>query len=185
MSGQLFEKKIAPNDLLLKCKDNLPVDVFFPSLLDKVERRTCEVCQKYHASIKSLTAHRKAAHPRKRGRGARKTKDKQDFIEDDLEEADLTPLETADPPRRSGRRAKDTGDKEHLVEEDMDQSDAELDETVIEKMIEDEIVDEFDDYIDVMGEEPGVTISVGMTRTIVKILDLKEWLKSPWSSDVL
>ena len=72
-----------------------------------------------------------------------------------------------------------------MVEEDINQSDAELDETVIEKIIEDEIVDEFDDYIDDMGEEPGVTVSVGMTRTIVKILDLKEWLKSPWSSDVL
>ena len=145
----VLENKIAPNDLLVKYKDNLPFDVFFPSLQDKVEKRTCEDCQKYHASIKSLTAHRRAAHPKRRGRGTKKTNERQDFIEDEFDDTEETPLS----------------------------------DEVVERMIEDEIFDESDDFVEELGEEPGPTVSVAMTSTIVKILDLKEWLKSPWSLD--
>ena len=49
-------------------------------------------------------------------------------------------------------------------------------------MIAEEIEDEIDEFED-LGEEPGLTVSIPFTSTLVQIVNLKEWLKSPWTSE--
>ena len=63
----VVEDKLAPPAILEKYENKIPFDVYFPSLQDKVMKRTCAICHKYHSSIKSLTSHKRAVHPRGRG----------------------------------------------------------------------------------------------------------------------
>ena len=48
---------IALVDLQIKFAGILPYDVYFPTLQQKVQGRTCQFCQKYHSSKKSLKRH--------------------------------------------------------------------------------------------------------------------------------
>ena len=156
----VVEDKLAPPLLVEKYGDKIPFDVYFPSVQEKVEKRTCSICKKYHSSIKSLNGHKQAIHAKKRGgkRGGKKDAvgngDTFDFIDDEVEKETDQELETDD-----------------------------LVDTQLEAIIADEVEDEFDEFVEDMTEEPGVSVTVPFTSTLVKIIDLKEWLKSPWTSD--
>ena len=158
----VLESTLAPQFLLEKYENKIPFDTFFPSLQDKVEKRTCSECKKYHSSIKSLTAHKRTAHAKKRG-GKRRGRnvqginnDASDFIDDQLDD-----------------------DLEDAQEQVMD----DIEDRQLEAVIAEEIEDEFDEFAEDMNEEPGITVSIPFTSTLVKIMDLREWLKSPWTAD--
>ena len=158
----VLESTLAPQFLLEKYENKIPFDTFFPSLQDKVEKRTCSECKKYHSSIKSLTAHKRTAHAKKRG-GKRRGRnvqginnDASNFIDDQLDD-----------------------DLEDAQEQVMD----DLEDRQLEAVIAEEIEDEFDEFAEDMNEEPGITVSIPFTSTLVKIMDLREWLKSPWTAD--
>ena len=165
----VVEVKLAPTFLLEKYEAKIPFDAYFPSLQDKIERRTCSVCHKYHSSIKSLTAHNRAVHSNRRGRGGGKG-------------------------RRGGRgRVRGRGGGRGSIpdmflgdeeddEVDKDYGQDSLEESELEAIIAEEIEDEFDEFED-LGEEPGLTVSIPFNSTLVQIVNLKEWLKSPWTSE--
>lgn len=44
----------------------IPFDYYCPSVHTQISRRVCKECQMYFASIKSLTAHKKCMHKRKK-----------------------------------------------------------------------------------------------------------------------
>ena len=59
-----------------------------------------------------------------------------------------------------------------------------LEDSQLETMISaEEWEDEYDEFVEDMIEEPGDSVSVPFTSTFVKVIDLKGWLKSPWTSD--
>ena len=58
-----------------------------------------------------------------------------------------------------------------------------IEDRQLEAVIAEEIEDEFDEFAEDMNEEPGITVSIPFTSTLVKIMDLREWLKSPWTAD--
>ena len=118
----VLERKLAPKSLLEKFKNKVPFDSFFPSLQEKIGKRTCLECLKYHSSIKSLTAHKRAIHPRKRGKKTKKTIVEQDFIEDQIEyggdiiEDNIREVYT----RRTGKRTEETIVGRDFIDDEFD-----------------------------------------------------------------
>ena len=169
----VFEEKLAPPAILEKYENKIPFDVYFPSLQEKVMKRTCAICSKYHSSIKSLTSHKRAVHPRGRGgvknrgggggrgrgRGRGKGRGRGIDIFDDESGSD---------------------DEEEQVDKDAYQDS--LEESELEHVLAEEVEDEIDEFEE-LGEEPGASVSIPFTSTLVQIVNLKEWLKSPWTSE--
>ena len=156
----VVEDKLAPPYLVEKYGDRIPFDVYFPSVQEKVEKRTCPDCKQYHSSLKSLNGHKRALHAKKRGG---KRKGKNDVV--------------------GNRAISDFIDDDNEKETDQEQERDDLVDSQLEAMIANEIEDEFDEFVEDMAEEPGVSVTVPFTSTLVKIIDLKEWIKSPWTSD--
>ena len=187
----VVENTLAPQSLLAKYKNKIPFDTFFPSLQEKVEKRTCSMCQKYHSSIKSLMAHKRTIHGKirkvRRKKNGRKNNDvTSDFIDDELEENDDLDKDTDD---LEDSQLKANNFAEEILDEfeDIDGQEKEIDvleDSQLETMISaEEWEDEYDEFVEDMIEEPGDSVSVPFTSTFVKVIDLKGWLKSPWTSD--
>ena len=155
-----MEQKLMPADLKEKYGKKVPYDVFFPSQQDMVEKRVCTMCGMYFSSVKSITAqHRKICKiPRKRraitGKN-KSTKAKKALIDDPAEDEQ-------EPIEEPG-----SDETEALALEELDAS------------FEDEQNNQDFDNIEEVNME--ATISVPSDGGFDLILDLKQWLKSPWN----
>ena len=54
----LFEDSLITPEDKQKFGASIPYDLYFPTLQEKLEKRVCVKCFKYHASIKSLNVHK-------------------------------------------------------------------------------------------------------------------------------
>jgi len=135
----LFEDSLITPEDKQKFGASIPYDLYFPTLQEKLEKRVCVKCFKYHASIKSLNVHKKVCSlgkrkPKKVAVATQESSESEDEVED-----------------------RDTnGNEVSLAEED---------------------IDEHAQQADLVRERP--TFSVAHSSVEI-ILDLKEWLKSPW-----
>ena len=136
----LLNDKILPTDLREKFKGQVPYDFFMPSIKDKVEKRICKNCGKYHATIKSLSCHKKLCKPKK----------------------------------------KKTVVQRNLVEDSSSDEEEERD-TNLNSVSSDE-ADEVSEPEEIESLRPKFSVAVA-DSFVERILDLKEWLKSPWSED--
>ena len=55
----LFEKQLISSEIRNKYGELVPYDLFFPTVKEKIPKRVCKKCLKYHATIKSLNLHKK------------------------------------------------------------------------------------------------------------------------------
>ena len=55
----VLEETITPVQLTMKYGKSVPYDAYLPSCQNKVKDQTCKVCDKYHATKKSLNVHKK------------------------------------------------------------------------------------------------------------------------------
>lgn len=134
-------ERIIFNDSLISSEDKqkfgavIPYDLYFPTVQEKIEKRICVKCFKYHASVKSLNVHKKVCSS---GR-----KKKAVAIDESSESED---------------EYRDVNSNEVSHEEEPD-------------------LDEHAQEADLVSERP--TFCVAFSG-VEQILDLKEWLKSPW-----
>ena len=134
----LMEDRLVPEELKNKYGKYVPYDCYLPTCQDKVENRTCKVCYKYHATIKSLKTHMKVCKRSKHtnSKAVKKSSNKESFIDSDEDDLNSSTM--------------------HNEENQND-----------------------DEEIDV--QRVRVTYSVTNPGECVEtILNLKEWLKSPW-----
>ena len=152
-----------PNELKEKYGEKVPYDVYFPSQQQKVENRVCQVCGMYFSSVKSLVQqHRKICKkPRK---GGAVVKNKRAVI------SRATLLDDSE---------EDDGLSE-LVEENCDETNEcqAIDE--LNASYEDGQNNQDFENIEEINLEPN--ISVQSEGGFEIILDLKQWLKSPWNT---
>ena len=142
----LFGDKILPLELKEKYDGNVPYDLFMPSIKDKIEKRICKQCGKYHATIKSLGLHKKLCKiSRKKPRKQRNFLDEESVSED--EEVPVANLNSV-----SSDEAESDDDGCGLLQ-------------------------------DIESVRPRFSVAVA-DSFVERILDIKEWLKSPWSEDV-
>ena len=78
----LFGETLLPDEVRNQFKGDVPYDLFLPSVKDKVDKRCCQKCGKYHATIKSLKLHKTNICP---GRNVSRRK-KKAVIESDSED---------------------------------------------------------------------------------------------------
>ena len=132
----LFEKKLLTSNLKEKYGDVLPYDAFCPTIQEKLLKRICPKCKKYHATIKSLSQHKRVC----------KEKSK----------------------KKSSQRIESSDSESEVEIEDMEEVDEDL--------------DEHEQPCNVVNLRP--TFSVAIPGEFVEqILNLREWLKSPWAID--
>ena len=163
----LFEDELTPPELKQKYGKNVPYDAYLPSCQDKVEKRTCKVCYKYHATIKSLNMHKKICKRR--------------------------PLEKQGGRKRicsggggagssgAGRGGK-RGHQRNVINSLFSSEDSFSDEVEVEKEEEDQAGDsEEEELLELDTVRP--KYSVPGEGGVETILNLKEWLLSPWSEE--
>ncbi len=130
----VFEKKLVNLQVREKFGRTVPYDVYLPTVKDKIEKRICKKCGKYHASIKSLGVHNKVC-----------------------------------------KKSKNNNSPRDLIDSDSDE-----DRDV--NLLSEEEIDEHEQVTNLVKGR--VQYSVVIPGEFVeKILDLKEWLKSPWVTD--
>ena len=135
----LFEKKLLSVGLKEKYGDYLPYDAFCPTVQDKLLKRICPKCKKYHATIKSLTTHKRVCKESSR--------------------------------KKSSQRVESSDSESEAEVEDNNEIEEEA-----------EGPDEHEQPCNVVGMRP--TFSVAIPGEFVEqILNLREWLKSPWAVD--
>ena len=71
----VLESTLTPQALLTKFPKGVPYDVYMPTQQDRVERQICQVCGKYHSSIKSLNIHKKICKKPKAKKAATKARE--------------------------------------------------------------------------------------------------------------
>jgi hypothetical protein len=81
----MLESKVVPNTLVAKYGNNVPYDVYLPTVKDDIDRRVCKHCSKYHSTIKSLTKHKRLCKKSLKTPQPKKRKT-DDFIDDDHQE---------------------------------------------------------------------------------------------------
>ena len=54
-----FDQKLVPKQELDKYGGKAPYDLYLPSVQNKISKRVCKNCNKYHATLKSLGLHKK------------------------------------------------------------------------------------------------------------------------------
>ena len=159
------EKELVPVELKEKYGDLVPYDAYLPTQQDHVQKRICPNCKKYHASIKSLTIHKKACKKigtksRKVGKKApKKTPVTVDRVTDELE---------AEGEDTTGETFAEEND--HLD-----------DEIEVNASFEDHNDDM--EYANIEEVQVGATVSVSAGGIFESILNLKEWMKQPWTSE--
>ena len=155
----VVEKQLMPESLTEKFGDVVPYDVYFPTQQDKVIKRICKNCSKYHASIKSLALHKKVCKKKrvnsKKGGKKSTKKSRREIVVSD------------EDPDENGEVSSGEEDLEEVMDDDVDAS------------FEDYVNNMDDENIEEVQVEPSVSVSMG--GVFEKILNLKEWLKLPWS----
>ena len=135
-------------------------------------------------------AHKRTIHGKnkkvRRMKKGRKYDVTSNFIDDELEEnADLD--KDTDDLEDSQLEANNFAEEIIDEFEEIGGQEKEIDvleDSQLETMISaEEWEDEYDEFVEDMNEEPGDFVSVPYTSTFVKVIDLKGWLKSPWTSD--
>lgn len=140
----LFEKKLMTTELRDKYGDCLPYDAFFPTVLDKLEKRICKKCKKYHATIKSLAAHKRICKENSK--------------------------------KRTVQRVESSGSESELETHVGRVNDS------LEVLEDEEAIDEHEQPSNVVDLRPKFSVAVP-GEFVEQILNLKEWLKSPWAVD--
>ena len=143
-SRALLGDRLLPLELKEKYKGIVPYDLFMPSVKDKIEKRICKKCGKYHSTIKSLGLHKK-----------------------------LCKIKKIQPQR-------------NFLDEGSSSEEEEVSVSNLNSVSSDEAETD-DDGSDLVLELESMRprFSVAFPDSFVEsILDLKEWLKSPWSEDV-
>ena len=149
----LLENTITPEQLTSKCGKSVPYDAFLPSCQQKVEGRTCTVCYKYHATKKSLQLHKKVCKRKKSGCGALKKVSK------------IT-------ARKSKYRQQEA--EESDTEDDIDEKEVDTNNSFLES-------EEEEEELNTISIRP--SFSMQGDGGIETILNLREWLKSPWAEN--
>ena len=149
----LLENTITPEQLTSKYGKSVPYDAFLPSCQQKVEGRTCTVCYKYHATKKSLQLHKKVCKRSKSGRGALKKVSK------------IT-------ARTSKHRQTEA--EESDTEDDIDDKEVDANNSFLES-------EEEEEELNTISVRP--SFSMQGDGGIETILNLREWLKSPWAEN--
>ena len=151
-----FGDKIVPADDMKKFGGEVPYDLFLPSVQDKLEKRVCKGCSKYHATQKSLTLHNKVCKSKKKRKRSAKRARTVDFLDEDDDE------EQAEEPDLA------------VAEEDIidDPEEGNVEE-------EDEDADEYLHPSNIVTNRPAFSVTFE-GQFVEKILNLREWLKSPW-----
>ena len=135
----IFQDSLVSVEDKLKYK-SIPYDLYFPTLREKIEKRVCSKCSKYHATIKSLNVHKRVC----KERGLKRTIA---TVESESEEDERDP----------------NSNKISLEEPSQD-------------------FDEHAQQANIISERPRFSVS-NSESFIEQILDLREWLKSPWVAD--
>ena len=138
----VFGDSLIPGDVKKKFHDQVPYDYYFPSIQDKVFKRCCNKCGKYHATIKSLSIHKKVCKDKKQNEAKK-------------------------------RKIVESSDSEV---EDIGEVQDELDAIVL---TDDEDNDD-DEIQELVSSRPKFSITYPDTF-VERILNLKEWIKSPWA----
>ena len=160
MERILMEEKLVPEELKAKYGKFVPYDSFLPTCQQKVETRTCKVCFKYHATIKSLKDHRKVCkRPKSNRNPPKKTKFTAFNLIDEIEMNDS----------ENDYEAEDDDSEDDLEAEMNTNSDNEEYQTDLEVM-------------EVESLRPKYSISFP-GESVEIIQNLKEWLKSPWQAE--
>ena len=158
----VLEEKLASKPLRDKYSGKVPYDAYFPSVQEAVKDRTCVNCNKYHASKKSLKLHIKVCHEaNSKKRKVTSVKQKQQRLRVSYIDTDAMEMEEL---------VHDTGFGSESGED--------LDEVEIS---DDEEKGDRDAICEMMGEEPGIIVSVPSTGIFEHILDLNEWIKHAWA----
>ena len=131
----LFEKSVASQEMKSKYGTNIPYDICLPSLQqdEKVDKRVCDRCGKYHSTQKSLGQHKKVCKIPK--------------------------------PKKVQR-----------IVQLIDNSDSEEEENNNQE----EEVDEDEQPSNLLQERPQFSVTVP-GEFVEQILNIREWLKSPWA----
>ena len=126
----VYGDKLIPDDVRSKYGSRVPYDLYVPTLKDKIEKRICKDCFKYHANVKSLTAHKKVCSKKKHKKTSQAVSV---FLTDESS-------------------SSDSSDNESILDQE---------------------------NLEIVVVRP--TFSVIVADSLVeKIVDLKEWLKTPW-----
>ena len=148
-----MEQRLLPDCLKEKYGEMVPYDVYFPSQQMKVEKRICKHCKKYFSSVKSLTQHRKICKK---------------------------PMSKKSVPLR--KRAKKTKKKAVLSEsEDELEEEEDLEE---EELFNNATTIDEENNLDADNIEEvllGPSISTPVEGSFEVIMNLREWVKSPWN----
>ena len=158
-----LEQQIIPTELKDKYGGKIPYDVYFPSQQQKVENRVCQVCGMYFSSVKSLVQqHRKVCKKPRKGGAAVKNKHsvnrKATLLDDSDEDNDMS--EDAEENCDESIEYEAIDELNASFEDDQNNKDFEnMEEVYLEPIIS-------------VQSEGGFQI----------ILDLKQWLKSPWNT---
>ena len=144
--------RVVYNNKLVGQEDNdkfgsvVPYDLFLPTVQDKLLKRCCQNCGKYHASVKSLGVHRKNCKKPKKSK-----------------------------QNKNGKKA---------LFEDEFCSESDEEESSFEAFVNDEESEE-DEYAapsNVVNVRPSFSVTF-QGEFVERIVNLKEWLKSPWVTD--
>ena len=155
----VFGKKLVPDRDIIKYRENVPYDLYLPSVQDKLEKRICKRCGKYHATLKSLSHHKKVCKRKKQSQQSSRRRNIIDFI--DVEDEVMIPA----PPEA------------HVHVSDELLSTSEVEDSEEE---EDEVLHESNMI------HPRPMFAVARSDSFVEaITNLREWVKSPWIEDDL
>ena len=154
----VLEETITPEVLIMKYGKTIPYDAYLPSCQGKVEDRTCKVCYKYHATKKSLKMHKEVCKRSKEVSGAQKKT-------------------RGGVKQQRGRGGRGRGKKmSTYVEDTTDESSEEEINANTSSDDEDEVME---DDLETVSVRP--KYSMQGEGGVETILNLREWLKSPWA----
>ena len=137
----VFNGKLQTKEVDDKYGSSVPYDVYLPSVEDKIDKRVCSNCKKYHATQKSLKLHK----------------------------------EVCKKPKKSKK-------KKPPVSLQVESSSSEEEEVTDIVDVESEEVDEYEHVSNLVNIRPQYSV-VCEGEFVERIMDLKEWLKSPWTAD--
>ena len=150
----LYGNSIVPKEYRDKFGDIVPYDLYLPSIQDKIEKRVCPKCFKYHATIKSLVEHKKVCE-------AKKSKSK---------------------PKKNPRRiiVESSDSEEEFSGDNIEEDVGNVEE--VEEVLDEFDEDQFAQVEDLVDVRPKYSISYP-GEFVEQIVNLREWLKSPWVLD--
>ena len=145
----IYGDRLIPSELKEKFRNVIPYDIFMPSIKEKLEKRCCKTCGKYHSTVKSLNMHKKLCKASKKMGKGKKT-----FLADGS---------SSDEDEVMPQAALNSVSSEEAESEAED--------------------DDFGLPQDVISMRPKISVAVS-DSFVENILNLREWLKSPWTMDV-